>query len=52
VDLTSDQSVSMVVRTHICHFEAVKQASAVTMDLWNMSRLMVDTVVIWSHLSR
>jgi hypothetical protein len=36
---------------HIC-LEAVKQASAVAMDLWNMSRLMAGTVAVWSHLSR
>jgi hypothetical protein len=50
VDLTNDQSMSMVVPTHICHFEAVKQASAVIVDLWIMSKLMAGTV-IWSYLS-
>jgi hypothetical protein len=49
-DLTKDQGLCMVVRTHICHFKAVKQANAVTADLWITSRWVADTVM-WSHLS-
>jgi ribosomal protein S2 len=48
-NLTNDQGVCMVVQTHICHFEAVKQASAVTVDLWITSRWVAVTVM-WSHL--
>jgi ribosomal protein S2 len=50
-DLTNDQGVSMVVRTHICHFKAVKQASAATVDLWITSRWVAGTVM-WSHRSQ
>jgi hypothetical protein len=43
----------MVIRTCAYNFKAVKQISAVIVDLWNKSRLMAGTIdVIWSHLSR
>jgi hypothetical protein len=48
-DLTNDQGVSMVVLTHICHFEAMKQASAMTVDLWITSR-WVAGIIMWSYL--
>jgi hypothetical protein len=51
VDLTNDQGVSIVIWTHICHFEAVKHANAVTVNLWITSRLMAS-IIIWSHRSR
>jgi acyl-CoA thioesterase FadM len=49
-DLTNEQGLSMIIRTHICYFEAVNQANAVTVDLWITSRLMAG-IVIWSHIS-
>jgi ribosomal protein S2 len=49
---TNDCVMFMVFWTCVYCLEAVKQASAVTVDLWITSRWMAGTVTIWSHLSQ